>query len=799
MAKKIELPNGSFEGGHYSGETGNVPDGWVIDFGEGYVLPGGDHEVVMPETQVPPRSDIPPYEHSNYFRDSGDKCLKVFKGNGAIDVTLISSPLDLDKGDRCKFEIPWYNDTYAYNGEKKAPQDPKWNTRIRVGLDEVWSSWVDDEGMSAEEKERFYLSPITLVQEMKVPHDNPRLRIQFQSKWAMNNSGFFMDALSATKLGEQESVPWHYHVVESGSKVSIHGIWPNSISGFVRDARDRGVRFPVVKAVDDMGWIGRVKDIDPSVITIGRVTSALEGCEGIENADREKIKLMAGELVEVIRSRAPLDAVDYWEICNEPDPPGSEGYRKLAHLMIECMEYAEELGIQLALFGLNAGTPEWDEMQAMAETGVFERAREGGHILALHEGTFTSHDPKQYWGDKIPGSPEVDGAGPLNFRYRYLYHLLKERDAMVPLVISEWYCGDEKSASAQELASALEWFDSEASKDYWVWGVCPFTLGPTSQWKHTDWERVYPLLVDYMVDVKGRLNAVPDSHEEDDDEMKYESTTVLIPRKYGVRWGMSAALGGYNRGYTIAQSAQDVAELAKSENVTKSTLIVVNSEDIGTGLTPEWYDEHYPGIEIEYRDLKAETPYELAVKLLPDFSGDVALSQTDYPGYGLGEEPGGPDIKEAGCFVTSFAMMLREAYGKNVEPPWLNELLVFADVEVNTFTSRNLLVWDSAVGLFPAFDGSMKVNKQYSSGELKQLLSDGWLITLARSDYKHFVYLEGVDGTTLKIIDPWGGVRKSWSTSQAGGIRAARLSKYNVDALEIGLHDESGAEEMMGW
>jgi hypothetical protein len=149
-------------------------------------------------------------------------------------------------------------------------------------------------------------------------------------------------------------------------------------------------------------------------------------------------------------------------------------------------------------------------MEAMVETGVFGRAREGGHILALHEGTFTSHDPTECWGFGIPGSPEVEGAGCLNFRYRFLYHLMKQRGEVVPLVVSEWYCGDEKSASTETLVDAVKWYDDEASKDYYFWATCPFTLGPTSQWTHTDYERVYEGgLVDYMIAIKDRQNAAP--------------------------------------------------------------------------------------------------------------------------------------------------------------------------------------------------------------------------------------------------------------------------------------------------
>jgi hypothetical protein len=107
--------------------------------------------------------------------------------------------------------------------------------------------------------------------------------------------------------------------------------------------------------------------------------------------------------------------VDYWEIVNEPAPPGVAGYRRLAELMKLCMEKAERHGLKLGIFAFNAGTPEWAEMQAMVETGVFGRARQGGHILTLHEGVFYDWPIDQWWGHQIPGSPVVEGAGALCF------------------------------------------------------------------------------------------------------------------------------------------------------------------------------------------------------------------------------------------------------------------------------------------------------------------------------------------------------------------------------------------------
>ncbi|MGD8996941.1 MAG: hypothetical protein PVH80_02440, partial [Anaerolineae bacterium] len=333
--------------------------------------------------------------------------------------------------------------------------------------------------------------------------------LRSKTLWAFkHNDAYWDDAklVAVEDVPEPEPVEWDYPVIDKGSRIGVHSILPNKVADFATGLADGGTRFSVVKAVDDLGWLPGIRQSSPDTILIARIKVPNEGCSGVEKPSFDieaHARASLGLILDKIGSDPRLDdVVDYWEVYNEPDPPGPGGYRRLAELMIKTMDLAEEHGLRIAIFALNAGTPEWDEMEAMVETGVFGRAREGGHILTLHEGTFTTHDPKKWWGDTIPGSPEVEGAGPLNFRYRYLYHLLKQRGEVIPLVVSEWYCGDEQSASTQTLVNALKWYDGEASKDYYFWAACPFTLGPTSQWRHTDYERAYPGLVAYMIEVK---------------------------------------------------------------------------------------------------------------------------------------------------------------------------------------------------------------------------------------------------------------------------------------------------------
>jgi hypothetical protein len=213
--------------------------------------------------------------------------------------------------------------------------------------------------------------------------------------------------------------------------------------------------------------------------------------------------------------------------------------------MIACMEEANRLGLKLALYGLNAGTPEWWEMQAMVESGVFAFARQYGHIMTMHEGVFKGEtswdDPIDLWaGHPIPANPEKtqqahlrdDGlhiidyhdtdpnnrpdwwdsgsAGSLCLRYRYLYYLIPEQDR-IPLVISEIVLGGGYSGeiAPDDVVDRLRWYDDEVAKDWYVWSFLPFTLGGHStEWGNRDYDFAYPAIVDYMIDVKDKVNAV---------------------------------------------------------------------------------------------------------------------------------------------------------------------------------------------------------------------------------------------------------------------------------------------------
>lgn len=295
------------------------------------------------------------------------------------------------------------------------------------------------------------------------------------------------------------------------SKLGIHGILADGIVALARRAVDGGTHLSVVKAVDDLSYLATVKEISPETITVARLTSPQESADAVNDpaTDLQGYAVVIMDVIFDKIAQAPelVGVVDYWEPINEPLGGGvpTQAYERLAQLMIYCMELAEERGLRLALFSFSAGTPEWADMTAIIETGVFTRAKAGDHILALHEGVFGDDPIDLYYGPQhtIPGAPEIRATGSLCGRYRYWYHLLEGRDEVVPLFISEFYAGGGygNEANIEDIVQRMAWYDDQLQRDDYVLGFAPFTLGSVGEWVDQDYGFVYPALLAHLMGV----------------------------------------------------------------------------------------------------------------------------------------------------------------------------------------------------------------------------------------------------------------------------------------------------------
>lgn len=285
------------------------------------------------------------------------------------------------------------------------------------------------------------------------------------------------------------------------SKLGIHTILPNNALTYIQAVAQAGAHMTAVKAVDHFSWLSDVKGISPRTLTVGR-SNAFDDVVDLErDLLAEAQRVMYDFVVPLVEYHG--EYVDYWEITNEMDPPDLDGYRKHAEVHYHFMDIAEREGFKLALFTWNAGTPEWEETEAVVETGVFGRAKEGGHILALHEAVFDPPVTTGY-GRPLPGRPTYPNRGELCCRYRWLYEdFLKPRNEVVPLLMSEFIIGAYtlNGLTAAEWVEQIGWYDDRLREDDYVLGCCPFTLGAQG-WEAYDYEEAMPLYIQRIIDLK---------------------------------------------------------------------------------------------------------------------------------------------------------------------------------------------------------------------------------------------------------------------------------------------------------
>ncbi|MEP7358415.1 MAG: hypothetical protein ABI847_14305 [Anaerolineales bacterium] len=302
-------------------------------------------------------------------------------------------------------------------------------------------------------------------------------------------------------------------VITHGSKIGIHAIYPHQVIPLVKAARDLGAAWPLVKGVDNGGIALDVKQVSPQTLTITRfVNTAEDSAQDVDHWSPADMRTHAQAAISFIADRLNAQeraAADWLEPLNEADPPGVAGWRAFGRYLCEVVHEADRRGVKIALPAFNSGTPEWDEMNAFVESGLFGLMRAGGHILTAHEGMIRGQPVDVGFGDPIPGAPTVPGAGSICFRYRYLYWLLGRRSEEVPLVISEFYAGGNYGLLPEEQLARFAWYDQEARKDQFVLAVLPFTVDPSGAWVHQDYTYAYPAVLEYLVQQKDISNVPP--------------------------------------------------------------------------------------------------------------------------------------------------------------------------------------------------------------------------------------------------------------------------------------------------
>jgi hypothetical protein len=250
-----------------------------------------------------------------------------------------------------------------------------------------------------------------------------------------------------------------------------------------------------------------VKAVSPESVTIGRwADPQWEASDAQGNPAERASTYMAVHMPYWEPHRA---YVDYWEVLNEPDPPTIAQHAWLAQFFIAAMNIAEANGYKLALFSYSMGVPEWYEWEAIVETGVFARAKAGGHILSLHEyGAYNALEMRAGWGEPMPRypgqpldeQPRYPDRGIYTGRYRHLYEdFLIPRGEVIPLAITECNLAiDDPGLRDPVFVREMIWYDDRLREDDYVIGMTIFTLGG-GPWSHFGFAEFLPELRNHIL------------------------------------------------------------------------------------------------------------------------------------------------------------------------------------------------------------------------------------------------------------------------------------------------------------
>lgn len=182
---------------------------------------------------------------------------------------------------------------------------------------------------------------------------------------------------------------------------------------------------------------------------------------------------------------------DYLEVINEQGVPDVARAARLGEFSIRMMELAERDGYRLALFSFSTGNPEPGDWDAIAETGVLERAAEGGHAIALHA-------YGRAYGDDVRYHIR---------RYRDLYerHVLP-RQLDIPLFLTE--LAPEPMLWGDELVQWVRDVDALLAADPYVAGAHLFTVAGVPGWEgySEPWRRSMASIAAWTRSVQNREN-----------------------------------------------------------------------------------------------------------------------------------------------------------------------------------------------------------------------------------------------------------------------------------------------------
>ncbi len=281
---------------------------------------------------------------------------------------------------------------------------------------------------------------------------------------------------------------------DGGSKIGLHVVFGPRVGldEFLSRCAQSGHPVALVKCVDDFEAAFKAKQYSDKTLTVGRVNAVrlnnkdfldMQAWEPPDYhppsrthyTNAQEAARQYYDFVTPIWKLNPV--IDVWETFNE----FSWHWGWQADFYIALMDLAEADGYRLGLWSPSTGNPPEEFYPDVVRACQRARAH-GNHILCLHE----------YGLEGLLKSAPSS----LVTRYRRLYKVLKQEDAVIPLVISE--AGENAGGGftgVEVFMDDFAWYDAQLSRDDYVIGCAAWTLG---DWNGANVQAALPALADYI-------------------------------------------------------------------------------------------------------------------------------------------------------------------------------------------------------------------------------------------------------------------------------------------------------------
>lgn len=407
-----------------------------------------------------------------------------------------------------------------------------------------------------------------------------------------------------------------FHVGPSGNSTGL--------DQHLNELNEAGVPF-ALKSVDDYAYCRLAVQIAIASTVPHLIVFRLSG-QGFDVPDYSLSPQMAAiQHWQRILDKLPPDFnrnLVWIEPINEVDKDRSDW---LGHFCSELALIATEQGYKITSFGWSSGEPEPNHWQLPGMKRYLQLCAQNRDNIAisLHEYSYDLDDIKN-------GYPYLIG------RFQFLLDACDEMSIGYPVIhITEWGWAYNDVPDVSEAMQDIKWANEMYNEYPSVKGAGLWYLGGQFGGIANRAQKLIQPTTEYSLTFDPVFGGNPIDPNPDPDpinELNYTVRVNLYPQNYTRVEYQTVVDHTFTNKEDMTGSADSAGFLAQHGKKPNSRVIVWNPERIGTGLTQQWFDTHYPGAIMETKtiaqDIQLSMPltgaYAITSRMndLRDYDGD---------------------------------------------------------------------------------------------------------------------------------------------------------------------------------